>query len=73
MGEGERETQVDFPVSREPDGAQTHDPAITTSAEIKSCSLNALSHPGGPKHEHFFDLSALPHGKIGKHETLEIG
>ena len=49
-GDGKRESQADLALSMEPDMTLlSHDPEIMTRAEIKSRTLNQLSHPGAPK------------------------
>lgn len=48
-GEGEKESLSTFPAEhRARHGSQSHDPEVMTWAEIKSQSLNRLSHPGVP-------------------------
>ena len=44
--EGERDSQVDSVLSVEPDLGLDHDPEIMMWAEIKSWTLNQLSHSG---------------------------
>ena len=55
-GEGQRETlQADSPLSMEPElRAQSLNPEIMICAEIKSQTLNQLSHPGTSSQVSFF-------------------
>ena len=56
--EGETESQVDCAEHGAPYGARSHDPEITTHADIKSQMLNRLSHPGASLFNRLFLINS---------------